>query len=63
MECPKCKKENWRANISQSVDIEIDEDFYPTDNGMDFTDVELDKESVFCDSCGFEPHKKGDDKK
>ena len=57
MKCPKCNKENWKAEVHQSVDVEVDEEFYPIDNGFNFTDPDLDKESVFCDNCGFEPHK------
>ena len=37
VKCPECNKENWRANVSQSVDVEIDNDFYPIDNGFNFT--------------------------
>ena len=56
VKCPSCKeKDCWRCYVSQNVDVEVDKDFYPTDNGIDFSDPELIEESVFCNNCGFEP--------
>ena len=55
--CPKCKDEVWRADVHQSVDVEVDKDFYPADIGFDFSEPEVIKESVYCDNCGFQPFK------
>ena len=53
--CPKCHKEEWRCVVYQSVDVDVDNEFYPVDNGFDFSEPDLQKEKVFCGNCGFEP--------
>lgn len=58
--CPKCKAVEWRAMVTQSVDITLDNGFELADNGFDFSDPEIDKKSVYCNNCGFEPQQHGD---
>lgn len=59
MNCPNCKSaDEWRCPVYQSVDVEVDRNFSPIDNGLDFTSPELEKEKVFCDNCGYKPVEK-----
>jgi len=53
MKCKNCgSNDKWRCPVYQSVDVEVGKDGQITDNGIDFSDPDLEKSKLFCDNCG-----------
>ncbi len=70
VKCPHCGKRQWRVRLYRSVDVAVNKDFWVLGAGYDLPedigaveDDDLDQDSLFCDHCGFEPHKAEPQKK
>ena len=50
--CKHCKSTYFRANVYQSVNVEIDEDGFILETGYNFSDPDVDEDSIYCGDCG-----------
>ena len=52
MKCRHCGKNKWRCRVYQTVDVTLDKDGFIEESGFDFSDPELEKDTLYCDNCG-----------
>lgn len=50
--CRKCGGTQFRANIYQHVDVDLDDTGEIVKVGINFSDPEIEKDKVWCNSCG-----------
>ena len=51
-ECKHCKSTDFRANVYQSVNVEIDKDGFILETGCDLSEPNVDEDSIYCGDCG-----------